>query len=428
MPRKTLEYARELYRDRNELYKDLKWDEMLEKEQEFVSFCKELAKNKAMILSLPMFLKTEKKKSLEDEDVWMIGYYIILLSRDDDAFNKISACPYGGAPQMLDKQEQKDFIEKCIQMSDTVGISYLITNNNYVEYTKVIIKLLEDEEDIRDKYDYYCLLVELHQETYYTEAIEAFSKEEDKWEKDGFAKGLLSSVPLPEIWHYYQTRTAKGDYESSPTLSLYGSPSDFVYIKQCIEHSWDDSEKMVYIGTWLSWLGYVSTDTFAMYLKVLEHPDEEVRKSYFRLMMTFFVDDDPVMKDGWKIADTKSETMLSFWHSKRDYINQVLNPKVRMRYGKPFDLLEIAETIGSSNVIGHMGGVVNHLRIWTGEHFAYDDNALFAKRFEQFEAIKQWLRDNKERFPAGRWYRWGRDVTYDSATEMEEQSRNDSLL
>jgi len=172
MPRQTLEYARELYRDRNELYKELKWEEMLEKEQEFVTLCKELAENKAMILSLPMFLKTEKKKSLEDEDVWMIGYYIILLSKDDDAFSKMKS--YGGAIRMLDEEGQKYMIEKYIQMNKTIGVSYLIENNNYIQYVDVIIKLLEDEEDIQEKYDYYCMLINLHQQQYYKEAIEAF--------------------------------------------------------------------------------------------------------------------------------------------------------------------------------------------------------------------------------------------------------------
>jgi len=57
MPRITLEYVAEKYKERNNLFMDLKWDKMLEKEEEFVSLCKELASNRAMVLSLPDFLQ-----------------------------------------------------------------------------------------------------------------------------------------------------------------------------------------------------------------------------------------------------------------------------------------------------------------------------------------------------------------------------------
>ena len=37
MPRITLEYVAEKYKERNNLFMDLKWDKMLEKEEEFVT-------------------------------------------------------------------------------------------------------------------------------------------------------------------------------------------------------------------------------------------------------------------------------------------------------------------------------------------------------------------------------------------------------
>ena len=413
MPRKTLEYAAEIYRDRDELYKVLKWDEMLEKEQEFVDLCKELAAKEAMILSLPYFLNNEEKQSLEDEDVWMIGYYIILLSKDETAFSLIKS--YGFAMSKLDKEGQKYVIEKRIEAGNSVGLGGIIRDNNYTEYIDEIVKALNEKEDIRKKYTYYSMLIDLHQEEYYEEAIKAFNSEKKEFKKDSFATGLLSSVPLPDIWEYFQEETFKGDKESAETLALYGSPSDFKYIKECIKLSMDDSEALIHIGNWLSWwYGYASQDSFSVYLAMLRHDNNEVRETYYRLMMSFFEEDDPMMEGAWNLENTQSQTMLDFWQDKQDYVNETLELNVRMWRGKPFDILTVAEEIGGSNVIGHMRGIVDHLRIWTGQHFAYDDDALFVRRFEQFESIKQWIRDNKEQFPAGRWYRWGKDITEDS--------------
>jgi len=418
MPRKSLEYAAELYRERDNIFTSLNskytYEYLIEKEHEFVNFCKELADTKGMILSLPTFLKS-KKQSLEDELVWSIGYYIILLSNDENAFSSSMKKIPPKAISMLDKEEQKNIIEKYIKENLVGKVDYIIEDNNYIEYIDEVI----------NQNNGYKFIAAFHQSKGYNLLLETF-KEESAYEKEMLALDLLPA-PLPEIWAYYQQRTSNGDNIANETLCLYGSPSDFSYINTCIKASWEDTGALINIGNWLRWFGYAGRDGFTMYLTMLKHPDNDVREIYHRLMMSFFKKDDSMMQDAWDLINTESETMLNFWKEKKDYVNQTLNPSVRIWHGEPFDLLRVTEIIADSPVIGDMGGIVSHLRIWTGENFAFDSNALFEKQFEQFEAIKQWLRDNKERFPAGRWYRWGRDVTNDSVTAMQEQSSIDFL-
>lgn len=411
MPRVTLEYVAEKYRERNNLFMDLKWEEMLKKEEEFVTLCKELASKEAMILSLPIFLNTEKK-SLADELVWDIGAYILLLSKDSKSIKKFKARISNQIVSLLNEKNQKEYINSKIEENDSVGITFLITRNNYVEYIDEIIKNMNEEEDLRGKYDYFEMLAAFKEEKFYPLFLDAFKNEEEEFQKEMLAYGLLNA-PLPPIWKYYQTKISNKEEEEAhqffEIVASYGSPSDWGYIKKLINNSWNNSDALIMTAYNLGDFGYVGG--FDIYLKMLTHSEEEVRQTYHNLMLNFFYTDENFLEEAKEIENFEITTLVDFWKNKKEYISQKLDKDVHYWNGEPFDLLKIAEYKGASSVIGELNYAVNSLRIWTGENFAFDNHALFKKQFEQYEAIKQWLRDNKERFPAGRWYRWGVDVT-----------------
>ena len=412
MPKVTLEYVAEKYRERDNLFMDLKWDEMLKKEEEFVEQCKELASNKAMVLSLPMFLNTEKK-SLADELVWDIGAYIVVLSKNEDVWRKLDKRMLipSLAISKLDENMQKYYINKKIEVKNSIGVTRLITDNNYVEYIPEIIENMNKKDDIREKYSFFEMLALFKQEQFYPMFIDAFKNEEKASKKETLAYRLLNA-PLPQVWEYYQDKISQEDDEAHEFFNVvasYGSPADWEYIEKLVENSWENSEALIMIAYNLGDFGYVGG--FELYLKMLKHSDEEVRKIYHKLMCNFFYTDEDFLEEAGKIEDFESKTLLEFWNSKKEYIENSLDKDVHLWNGEPFDLLKVAEYKGASSVIGELNYAVESLRFWTGENFAFDSDALYKRQFEQYEAIKQWLRDNKDRFPAGRWYRWGVDVT-----------------
>lgn len=410
MPRITLEYVAEKYKERNNLFMDLKWDKMLEKEEEFVSLCKELASNRAMVLSLPDFLNT-KKESLADELVWEIGIYILLLSEDDENLKKLKQ-RINDQVSLLEQVKQKKYIDKKIEENDAVGMIFVITRNNYTEYIDEIIKNMNEKEDVRKKYNYFKMLSLFKQEEFYPMFLDAFKNQEETSKKESLAYGLLNA-PLPPIWEYYQNKISQKKEEEAHeffyVIASYGSPSDWQYIEKLVENSMDNSEALIMIAYNLGDFGYVGG--FELYINMLKHTDDEVRMTYHKLMCNFFYADEAFLKEAEKLEEFDSESLLKFWNSKKEYISKHLDRDVHYWNGEPFDLLKIAEYKGASSVIGALKYAVDSLRLWTGENFAFDNQALFKRQFEQYEAIKQWLRDNKDRFPAGRWYRWGVDVT-----------------
>jgi len=415
MPKTTLKYAKELYDEREMIFRELNsrysFEDLMKKENEFVSLCKELASTKGMVRSLPIFLK-QSEETLEDSVIWMIGEYIVLLSKDEEAFQKSKNKIYRNAISMLEEKSQKYFIEKFLGEEYLLKVQYIIRDNRYSNYLDTIIKYMNTIEDIRKRYKYYGILALFHKKEYYPEILQAFQEEKSEYQKNDLAF-LLLPAPLPEVWEHYQQKTTQGSDEASEILSLYGSPSDFVHIEKCIEKSWDDSSALVNIGNWLRWFGYSNDDAMTLYLKMLKHPSEDVRYTYHLLLFSF-LEDDENMQDANELMEEDEldiQTLSSYWNGKKSYLKRTLKENVRMWHGKEFDLLYVLESIEKSPVIGELNGIVCHLRIWTGENFAFDPNALFKRQFEQLEVIKQWLRDNKERFPAGRWYRWGVDIT-----------------
>ena len=410
MPKTTLEYVAEKYKERNNLFMDLKWDKMLEKEEEFVSLCKELASNRAMVLSLPDFLNT-KKESLADELVWEIGIYILLLSEDDENLKKLKQ-RINDQVSLLEQVKQKKYIDKKIEENDAVGMIFVITRNNYTEYIDEIIKNMNEKEDVRKKYNYFKMLSLFKQEEFYPMFLDAFKNQEETSKKESLAYGLLNA-PLPPIWEYYQNKISQKKEEEAHeffyVIASYGSPSDWQYIEKLVENSMDNSEALIMIAYNLGDFGYVGG--FELYINMLKHTDDEVRMTYHKLMCNFFYADEAFLKEAEKLEEFDSESLLKFWNSKKEYISKHLDRDVHYWNGEPFDLLKIAEYKGASSVIGALKYAVDSLRLWTGENFAFDNQALFKRQFEQYETIKQWLRDNKDRFPAGRWYRWGVDVT-----------------
>jgi len=410
MPRIPLEYVAEKYKERNNLFMDLKWDKMLEKEEEFVSLCKELAFKRAMVLSLPDFLNT-KKESLADELIWEIGIYILLLSEDDENLKKLKQ-RINDQVSLLEQVKQKKYIDKKIEENDAVGMIFVITRNNYTEYIDEIIKNMNEKEDVRKKYNYFEMLSSFKQEEFYPMFLDAFKNQEETSKKESLAYGLLNA-PLPPIWEYYQNKISQKKEEEAHeffyVIASYGSPSDWQYIEKLVENSMDNSEALIMIAYNLGNFGYVGG--FELYINMLKHTDDEVRMTYHKLMCNFFYADEAFLKEAEKLEEFDSESLLKFWNSKKEYISKHLDRDVHYWNGEPFDLLKIAEYKGASSVIGKLNYAVDSLRLWTGENFAFDNQALFKRQFEQYETIKQWLRDNKDRFPAGRWYRWGVDVT-----------------
>jgi len=429
MPRVTLEYVAEKYRERDNLFMDLKWEEMLKKEEEFVALCKELASKKAMILSLPIFLNT-KKEYLSDELLWDIGAYILLLSKDSNSIKKSTEWIGSHEVSFLNEKNQKEYINSKIEENDSLKMTSLITCNNYVEYIDEIIKNMNEEVDLRYRYIYFAILASFKQKKFYSMFLNAFEKEDKEFEKEILAYKLLTA-PLPPIWKYYQNKISNKEEEKAHeffyVVASYGSPDDWEYIKKLIENSMDNSDALIMIAYNLGDFGYVGG--FKTYFKMLKHVDHDVRKTYHMLLLNFFYTDKDFLEEAEKIEDFESETLLTFWNNKKEYIAQKLDKDVHYWNGEPFDLLKVTEYKSSSSVIGELNHLVASLRIWTGENFAFDPHALFKRQFEQLEVIKQWLRDNKERFPAGRWYRWGVDVTegYDEE-RFHRQKEKEKLI
>jgi len=343
--------------------------------------------------------------------IWEIGIYILLLSEDDENLKKLKQ-GINNQVSLLTQVNQKKHIDKKIEENDTVGMTFLITRNNYTEYIDEIIKNMNEKEDVRKKYNYFEMLSSFKQEEFYPMFLDAFKNQEETSTKESLAYGLLNA-PLPPIWEYYQNKISQKKEEEAHeffyVIASYGSPSDWQYIEKLVENSMDNSEALIMIAYNLGNFGYVGG--FELYINMLKHTDDEVRMTYHKLMCNFFYADEAFLKEAEKLEEFDSESLLKFWNSKKEYISKHLDRDVHYWNGEPFDLLKIAEYKGASSVIGEMKYAVDSLRLWTGENFAFDNQALFKRQFEQYETIKQWLRDNKDRFPAGRWYRWGVDVT-----------------
>ena len=409
MPKQALEYALELYNKRDDLYMDLKHDELIKKEHEFVAYCQELADNPAMRQVLPDFLM-----NLADDDdsrqLLRMGQYIALLTQDDALWWKIRDAGANKAFSMLTEEEQKWIINLYIATNKFPNrVFYLIRNNYYKEYLDNLINQLRQKEG-EGRYDYYETLAQWHVESLYPEMLTAFGEETTLYNKGRLAYQLLPA-PLPEVWQVIQDLATNEDsYVAHPKAELlcaYGSPSDFSHIQRFLKNAWDIPGYILYVAQQLGDLGYAGG--FNTYYQMLDHPDWDVREKFHRLMLNFFDKKDPNLEDAWALLDeeTDGKTFQRYWSGKAAYANKTLDPELHYWNGKPFDLLAFAEYWEDSSTIGMLDHAVTNLRIWTGGEFPFDPNALYERQFAQYEAMKDWLRDNRERFPPGHWYRWG---------------------
>ena len=406
MPKQALEYALELYNKRDDLYMDLKHDELIEKEHEFVAYCQELADNPAMRQVLPDLLKTLKE---DDYSRLRMGQYIALLTQDGSLWEKIRDAGASDAFSMLPEKQQKLIINQYIGWGKFPRVEGLITKNHYTEYLDNVVKQLRQEKD-NDRYDYYAILAQWHVESLYPEMLTAFGEETTLYKKGWLAYQLLPA-PLPEVWQVIQDLATNEDsYVAHPKAELlctYGSPSDFSHIQRFLKNAWDIPGYILYVAQQLGDLGYAGG--FNTYYQMLDHPDWDVREKFHRLMLNFFDKKDPNLEDAWALLDeeTDGKTFQRYWSGKAAYTNKTLDPELHYWNGKPFDLLAFAEYWEGSSTIGMLDHAVTRLRIWTGGEFPFDSYALYERQFAQYEAIKDWLRDNRERFPLGHWYRWG---------------------
>lgn len=408
MPKQALEYALELYKKRDDLYMDLKHDELIKKEHEFVAYCQELADNPAMRQVLPDFLKNLATDNYSRKLSHM-GQYVALLTQTHEIWDGLKDLIFSKAVAMLTEAQQKQVVDWYIGVDNFYWVDNLVERNHYKEYLDNIIQQLRQKEG-KDRYNYYQTLAQWHVESLYPEMITAFSEESNLTRKDRLSYQLLPA-PLPEVWQFIQDlATNENSYVAHPNaelLCIYGSPSDFSHIQRFLKNAWDIPGYLLYVAQQLGDLGYAGG--FNTYYQMLDHPDWDVREKFHRLMLNFFDKRDSNLEDAWALLDeeTDGKTFQRYWSGKATYANKTLDPELHYWNGKPFDLLAFAEYWEGSSTIGMLDHAVTNLRIWTGGEFPFDPNALYERQFAQYEAMKDWLRDNRERFPPGHWYRWG---------------------
>ena len=454
MPVTSLKYVCELYKESQygnpSLFDEKKMPERVEREAYYFQVCEELSRKPAMLDAVITIMQDVTiEECIRDQ-----AAYIGLLSERRDLWIQIENVPIRLRGQGLDwcysrlpDERQQELLQMGLRGETPQPLLHLAYVNGYRE--GVIEYLLDasgEPDDNKVKFHHASLFGAFRPGEFNDYFLKRWRTLPDGYDPQWHtadkteAASYLFDMGIEEAYDYSRYAMIHGwEYGGGGrTLGVYGSPGELPFFRKVIKERWDDDGLLESILVTLKILG--SAQSMNLLYLLLDHPSPFIRAKAHVTLLYFF---DAYDKCGQPLDGTVAAEGLAllgdnvpgdyylpkdeapppavfkrFWDKHQATANAEINGSIRHhlpRLGpaKPYDIIGRLKDPYETGT-DRLG--INNILLACGQYFAFDPEAFAAKKRKQYQIILDWAEANRERFPAGRWYRWGKDVTDEDLT------------
>ena len=418
--KKVLELAYEMHRDfgknLGELLDDPKdVEKLITRQKEYDEYIYELAENEPLRQYLNEIINTvdSEERTKKDDILRKISAHVALVSKDKTCLDLslkhthiyvTEVLPYCNSD--IVEYWMEDLLQNVKEYHTHLLTYYadFIARNNLKKYVKYFFD--NEEKFIIHDYDTYLMLAYTQDPKAKETLLEALITQ-DSFGAANAANALLVLGEEAGMQYFRQSivdRVYQND--TGREIAIYGNRADLKLDKDYFAEISDDTD--VLTRTYL----HGGKELIPYYYDIIvNHEIEEAKEiAHLALAQTFLPEDefedyaDMLDEDEWdEIAQT--------W---KIWIEENYDELLDQRYyenKEPFRIKTTLEEVKTSfnNPIGFARW--QRLAIYTGQIMPFDPMAYYEKQLAQNKAMEDWIDKNSDRFPDGRWYRFGNDVT-----------------